>query len=112
MAMCDGRLLYGSMKDLKKMEIIERPYVLDSLQKNTTKVTNIRKYMLAMLYNASATIDSYFVSRVNHDRKNEGKVLRGKIQVTWQQNEIIYKQRIIKERLLCPPTPTKKMRRV
>ena len=54
-------------------------YVLDSLQKNRTKVVNIRKYMLAALYNAPATMDSYYVSQVNHDKEKEGKKLRGRI---------------------------------
>ena len=42
-------------------------YVLDSLQKNTSEVRNIKKYMLAVLFNAPSTIDSYYSARVNHD---------------------------------------------
>ena len=42
-------------------------YVLDRMQENTTYVRNIKKYLLAALYNAPATIDSYYASLVNHD---------------------------------------------
>ena len=64
---------------LLKLNMGHFQYVLDSLQKNRTKVVNIRKYMLAALYNAPATMDSYYVSQVNHDREAEGKKLRGRI---------------------------------
>ena len=42
-------------------------YVLDRMRDNTTYVRNIKKYLLAALYNAPATIDSYYASLVNHD---------------------------------------------
>lgn len=42
-------------------------FVLDSLKKNTTKVRNIRQYLLATLFNAPMTILNYFCSLVNHD---------------------------------------------
>ena len=42
-------------------------YVLDRMRDNTTHVRNIKKYLLASLYNAPATIDSYYASLVNHD---------------------------------------------
>lgn len=42
-------------------------YVLDSLRKNTSDVRNIKKYMLAVLFNAPSTIDSYYSALVNHD---------------------------------------------
>ena len=42
-------------------------YVMDSLKANTTKVRNIRKYMLATLFNAPTTISSYYQAEVNHD---------------------------------------------
>lgn len=42
-------------------------YVLECLQRNTADVKNIKKYMLAMLFNAPSTIDSYYRSQVNHD---------------------------------------------
>ena len=39
-------------------------YVLDRMRENTTYVRNIKKYLLAALYNAPATIDSYYASLV------------------------------------------------
>lgn len=42
-------------------------YVLDCLQQNTTKVKNIKKYMLAALFNAPTTIDGYYQAEVHHD---------------------------------------------
>ncbi len=42
-------------------------YVLDRMRENTTYVRNIKKYLLAALYNAPSTIDSYYASLVNHD---------------------------------------------
>ena len=42
-------------------------YVLDRMRENTTYVRNIKKYLLAALYNAPTTIDSYYTSLVNHD---------------------------------------------
>lgn len=42
-------------------------YVFDCLDNNTTKVRNIKSYLLAALYNAPATMDSYYRAEVNHD---------------------------------------------
>lgn len=42
-------------------------FVLDCLKENTSKVRNIRKYLLSVLYNASMTIDNYYSALVNHD---------------------------------------------
>lgn len=42
-------------------------YVFDCIDKNNTKVNNIKAYLLAALYNAPATMDSYYRAEVNHD---------------------------------------------
>ena len=42
-------------------------YVLFCLNRNTTKVGNIKAYVLTALYNAPATINSYYQAEVNHD---------------------------------------------
>ena len=42
-------------------------YVFDCLDNNTTKVRNIKSYLLAALYNAPTTMDSYYRAEVNHD---------------------------------------------
>ncbi len=42
-------------------------YVFDCLDKSTVKVGNIKAYLLTALYNAPATMDSYYRAEVNHD---------------------------------------------
>lgn len=42
-------------------------YVMECLKSNTTQVRNIKQYLLATLYNAPTTIDSYYVAQVRHD---------------------------------------------
>lgn len=42
-------------------------YVMDCLKNNTSKVKNIKKYLLAALFNAPSTMDSYYRAEVNHD---------------------------------------------
>ena len=45
-------------------------YVIDCMNANTTDVRNIKKYLLAALFNAPSTIDSYYRAKVNHDMAN------------------------------------------
>lgn len=52
---------------IKKLESDHIRYVMDCLKENTTNVRNIRQYMLAALYNASATISPYYQAKVNYD---------------------------------------------
>ena len=42
-------------------------YVIECMKSNTSKVRNIKKYLLAALFNAPSTMDSYYTARVNHD---------------------------------------------
>lgn len=42
-------------------------YVQECLQKNTTKVRNIRSYLLTALYNAPLSINHYYTAEVMHD---------------------------------------------
>lgn len=42
-------------------------YVMECLKSNTTQVRNIKQYLLATLYNAPTTIDSYYAAQVRHD---------------------------------------------
>lgn len=44
-------------------------YVMDSLKANTTKVRNMKKYMLATLFNAPTTISSYYQAEVFKSKK-------------------------------------------
>ena len=52
-------------------------YVLDRMRENTTYVRNIKKYLLAALYNAPTTINSYYSSLVQHDMYGDGQRGRG-----------------------------------
>ena len=42
-------------------------YVIGCMEKNTTKVANIKAYLITALYNAPNTISHYFTAEVNHD---------------------------------------------
>ena len=42
-------------------------FVMDCLKQNTTRIRNIRQYLLAMLFNAPSTMDSYYTALVAHD---------------------------------------------
>ena len=57
---------------LLKLDSGHIQFVLDCLSENTTKVRNIRQYLLAALYNAPVTISNYYTSLVNHDMYGGG----------------------------------------
>ena len=42
-------------------------FVMDCLKQNTTRIRNIRQYLLAMLFNAPSTMNSYYTALVAHD---------------------------------------------
>ena len=42
-------------------------YVIGCMRNNTTKVTNIRAYLITALYNAPNTMGHYYTAEVNHD---------------------------------------------
>ena len=42
-------------------------FVMDGLKENTTRIRNMRQYLLATLYNAPLTIGNYYRSLVKHD---------------------------------------------
>ncbi len=50
-----------------KLNYMHIDYVLSCMRGNTTKVKNIKKYLLAALFNAPSTIDGYYRAEVNHD---------------------------------------------
>ena len=55
-----------------KLDSSHIEYVLDRMRENTTYVRNIKKYLLAALYNAPVTMDSYYTSLVSHDLYGSG----------------------------------------
>lgn len=42
-------------------------YVISCMERNTTKVANIKSYLITALYNAPNTITHYYTAEVNHD---------------------------------------------
>ena len=75
--LCNGSdTVHISGNDLPKKRVYERfmklsfghiQYVLECLDKNPVDIRNIRAYLLAALYNAPVTMDSYYSALVNHD---------------------------------------------
>ena len=61
----------------EKGKITDVKYVMDCMKDNTTYVRNIKKYLLAALYNAPTTINSYYSSLVQHDMYGDGQRGRG-----------------------------------
>ena len=57
---------------LLKLNYSHMEYVLHCFKQNTTKVKNIKKYMLAVLFNAPTTIDSYYMAEVNSGLAGNG----------------------------------------
>lgn len=55
------------MSRFMKLDNSHVRYVMDCIGENTTYVRNIKKYLLAALYNAPVTINSYYASLVQHD---------------------------------------------
>ena len=60
-----------------KLDSSHVQYVMDCMRENTTYVRNIKKYLLAALYNAPTTINSYYSSLVQHDMYGDGQRGRG-----------------------------------
>ncbi len=50
-----------------KLDISHIQFVMDSMKDKTTKVRNVKKYIVAALYNAPITINNYYSSLVQHD---------------------------------------------
>lgn len=51
----------------EKLDSVIIEYVLESVGNNTTKVRNIKNYLLTVLFNAPTTCNNYYVTEVNHD---------------------------------------------
>ena len=50
-----------------KLNSMHLEYMMGCLKSNTSKVRNIKKYLLATLFNAPTTISGYYQAEVNHD---------------------------------------------
>lgn len=50
-----------------KLDMEHIKFVIDCLKENTTKIRNIKQYLLTTLYNAPTTIGNYYSALVQHD---------------------------------------------
>lgn len=57
---------------LLRINSLHIQYVFECFDKNTTEVRNIKKYLLATLFNAPSTMESYYKAQVNHDMYGSG----------------------------------------
>lgn len=74
---CSGKQYIRVSGDEKPADVVKSQFlklnsehiqfVLDCLQENTTKIRNMRQYLIATLYNAPHTISNYYRSLVSHD---------------------------------------------
>lgn len=52
---------------LMKLNSMHIQYVMECMKSNTAQIRNIKQYLLAALYNAPTTMDSYYAAQVRHD---------------------------------------------
>ena len=52
---------------LMKLDNTHVQYVMDCMKETTTKIRNIKSYLLTALYNAPMTMGSYYDAKVQHD---------------------------------------------
>lgn len=57
---------------LLKLDSQHIQFVMDCMKQNTTKVKNIKQYLLTVLFNAPVTISNYYSALVNHDMYGGG----------------------------------------
>ena len=55
-----------------KLESSHLEYVIGCMQNTTTKITNIKAYMMTSLYNAPTTINHFYQQEVQHDMYGGG----------------------------------------
>ena len=55
-----------------KLESSHLEYVIDCMKNTTTKITNIKAYIITALYNATTTINHFYQQEVNHDMYGGG----------------------------------------
>ena len=53
--------------DLLKLNSSHLEYVMERMKNTTTKITNIKAYMVTALYNAPSTINHFYQQEVQHD---------------------------------------------
>lgn len=69
-----AELVKGRFMELEYTHI---QYVLGCLKDTSSDVRNIKQYLLAILFNAPATIGPYYQRKVSHDFKHSDPLIRG-----------------------------------
>ena len=67
----DYRPIEKVRERLMKIDHEHMVYILDSVLESKTQITNIRAYMLSILFYAPVTIHSYYTARVNYDMEHD-----------------------------------------
>ena len=75
-----------------KLDSSHVQYVMDCMRENTTYVRNIKKYLLAALYNAPGTISNYYSSLVQHDMYGDGQTFSSYLKVNPYSGQLQYFQ--------------------
>lgn len=57
-----------------KLEHKHIQFVMESLLSVTTKIRNIRQYLITSLYNAPLTYDSYYARKLKQEKDIQGEV--------------------------------------
>ncbi len=73
----DDKPLNVVKSQFMKIDASHIEYVMDCMKENGSKVRNIKQYMLAAIYNAPFTIQSFYQAMVNNDMA-EGRLYGGK----------------------------------
>ena len=66
LACVGGKFGSGHLEDTVRVTLLIK-YALLTLASNTTRVRDMKQYMLAVLYNASITMNAYYQNWVQHD---------------------------------------------
>ena len=79
---CSNAMYIRVVKEDKPAEVVKSQFlklnsehirfVIDCLEENTTKIRNMRQYLISTLYNAPLTMGNYYRSLVNHDMYRPG----------------------------------------
>ena len=64
--------VFAMTKFLLKLEKEHLEFVMDCLKNNTSQVRNMKQYLLAVLFNASTTMNNRYTAQVNHDMNAGG----------------------------------------
>lgn len=71
---------------LLKLDSEHVRFVFDCLRENTTQVRNMKQYLLTVLYNAPATMESYYAAQVCHNLCVKRMTMQTEYYMQKQQN--------------------------